>query len=152
MPKIAKDIDAVPLVSLLELSARTGAPEEVLLTRLNGGDAVRDWAGRWSVPASVARRLVEEYEAEMREHERREAEQREAEDRWRRERDEEFARIYSEELEKLRPVIMRRFEAAGVDARGLVQPFGPADVALARERALERLEAWCRKHPDPTRR
>jgi hypothetical protein len=139
MPKTAKDVDGVPLVSLLELAARLGTTSEAVQARLNG-EIVRNWAGEPSVPASVARRLVQEIEAERAEHEQREQERQARERAAQAERQARFERYLQEELEAETRRVTAELQAANVVYVGVGPPLSPADRRRAAERARARLE------------
>jgi hypothetical protein len=138
VPNKVKDVDGIPLVSLLELAARLGVTTEAIGARLNG-EIVRNWAGEPSVPASVARRLVEAVERERAEQEEREAERQAEERAAQADRRQRFERYLEEELARERERVMAELEAANVVFHGL-DPLSAADRRRAAERARERLD------------
>jgi hypothetical protein len=139
MASKVKDVDGIPLVSVLELAARLGTTSEAIRARLNG-EIVRNWAGEPSVAAAVARKLVESIEAERREAEEREAERQALERAAQAERQARFERYLQEELEKETTRVLRELQTANMAYVGVGPPLSPADHARAAERARERLE------------
>jgi translation initiation factor IF-2 len=140
MPRTAKDVDGVPLVSVLEVAARAGVTTEAIRARLNG-EIVPNWAGEPSVPASAARRVVEEVEAERGEHARAEAERQALERAEQVRRQARYEQLLEEELAKEAARVMEELRRSNVTVIAMTPPLSPADRAQAAERARQRLNA-----------
>ncbi|HXF37407.1 MAG TPA: hypothetical protein VNO17_09530 [Actinomycetota bacterium] len=150
MPKATFDPDSAP-VTLEELEARVGLPIEAIEARLNGTPVAVDWAGRKVIPGSVARRLVEDYRREIREHEEREAARRAAAKAW----EEERQRVWREAFEAALPGFVREdLKAMAGSYTAFTFPTGlpsstPTARARAEEAAREAVRRWEAKHKRP---
>jgi hypothetical protein len=139
MPRTVKDVDGIPLVSVLEVAARAGVTTEAVQARLNG-EIVPNWAGEPSVPASVARRLVEEVERERAEHARAEAERQALERAEQVRRQARYEQLLEEELAREAARVVQELRDSNVTVIAMTPPLSPADRRRAASRARERLE------------
>jgi hypothetical protein len=148
MPRTAKDVDGIPLVSVLELAARLGTTSEAVRARLNG-EIVRNWAGEPSVAAAVARAVVEEVERERAEQEEAEAERQAAERAWASEREAVYRNAFEQALEAEARRALEELARENVVVLGAAPPIGPDARARAAEVAREAVAEWERKNPKP---
>lgn len=143
-------------VLLAELAVVLGTSEEHVLSLLNGDGphATRDWAGRWVIPASTARALVERQRDEELAREERKAEARARLSEWEQKRQAfliERSAALTRDLHR---------EWAGKAAEGFANAENvmgdlmratppPAVRAEVSRRLREELAEWERKHPRP---